>query len=368
MSGCSAERSVQRARSVGAPLLELRRCSAAAASSPTFHLSFARGEIVVLTGLIGAGRTELLETIFGARRPSSGEILVCSKAVQFASPRDAIGSGIALLPEDRRGQGLAAVMPVFANITLASLGDFVRRLLLQPRRELQHARRMIADLTIRPPSPFQAAGLLSGGNQQKLVLAKWLSTAADIFLLDEPTQGVDVATKAEIYRLIRKMAASGKAVLVVSSDLEEVMEIGDRILAHAPGPDRRRVPQSRHSILRLSSTPSPTGRRHDRREERQSSLASRARSDRAGNHRADGRSDGDVVGILHPQSLLFDAQQPDQRAGAERATPHPCSRADIRTADGRARPLTGLDRQPGQRGDGGRDDATSARCSALRRD
>jgi ABC-type sugar transport system ATPase subunit len=94
---------------------------------------------------------------------------------------------------------------------------------------------MIVDLTIRTPSPFQAAGLLSGGNQQKLVLAKWLSTAADIFLLDEPTQGVDVATKAEIYRLIRSIAASGKAVLVVSSDLEEVLEIGDRILAIRQG-------------------------------------------------------------------------------------------------------------------------------------
>jgi ribose transport system ATP-binding protein len=185
--------------------------------------------------LIGAGRTELLETVFGARRPSSGKILVRSRAVQFTSPRDAIASGIALLPEDRRGQGLAAVMPVFANITLASLGKFVRRLLLQPRQELQHARRMITDLTIKPPSPFRAAGLLSGGNQQKLVLAKWLSTAVDIFLLDEPTKGVDVATKAEIYRLIRSMAASGKAVLVVSSDLEEVMEIGDRILAIRQG-------------------------------------------------------------------------------------------------------------------------------------
>jgi ribose transport system ATP-binding protein len=230
----SAERSVQRARSIGAPLLELRDLSRGREFT-NISLVLRRGEIVVLTGLIGAGRTELLETVFGARRPSSGKILVRSRAVQFTSPRDAIASGIALLPEDRRGQGLAAVMPVFANITLASLGKFVRRLLLQPRQELQHARRMITDLTIKPPSPFRAAGLLSGGNQQKLVLAKWLSTAVDIFLLDEPTKGVDVATKAEIYRLIRSMAASGKAVLVVSSDLEEVMEIGDRILAIRQG-------------------------------------------------------------------------------------------------------------------------------------
>jgi ribose transport system ATP-binding protein len=229
-----AEPSGPRVRSISEPLLELRHLSRGR-EFVDISLVLRRGEILVLTGLIGAGRTELLETIFGARRPAAGEILVRNKVVHLASPRDSIRSGIALLPEDRRGQGLAAVMPVFANITLASLGDFVRRLLLQPRQELQHARRMIVDLTIRTPSPFQAAGLLSGGNQQKLVLAKWLSTAADIFLLDEPTQGVDVATKAEIYRLIRSIAASGKAVLVVSSDLEEVMEIGDRILAIRQG-------------------------------------------------------------------------------------------------------------------------------------
>jgi ABC-type sugar transport system ATPase subunit len=124
---------------------------------------------------------------------------------------------------------------VVANITLASLRQFVGRLLLNPKKELQHALRMIGELAIKTPSPFQVAGLLSGGNQQKLVLAKWLSTSAEIFLLDEPTQGVDVGTKLEIYRLIRGLAASGKAVLVVSSDLEEVLEIGDRILAVRQG-------------------------------------------------------------------------------------------------------------------------------------
>jgi ribose transport system ATP-binding protein len=229
-----AEPGAARARTLGEPLLELRHLSRGHEFTDV-SLIVHRSEILVLTGLIGAGRTELLETIFGARRPFAGEIRVSGLAVRFAGPRDAIRSGIALLPEDRRGQGLSALMPVFANITLASLGKFVRRLLLWPRLELQHAWRMITELAIRTPSARQAAGLRSGGNQQKLVLAKWLSISADIFLLDEPTQGVDVATKAEIYELIRRLAAAGKAVLVASSDLEEVMEIGDRILALRQG-------------------------------------------------------------------------------------------------------------------------------------
>jgi ribose transport system ATP-binding protein len=229
-----AEPAAAHARMLGEPLLELRHLSRDHEFAD-ISLVVRRSEIVVLTGLIGAGRTELLETIFGARRPLAGEIRVRGAVVRFASPRDAIRSGIALLPEDRRGQGLSAVMPVFANITLASLGNFVRRLLLRPRLELQHARRMIADLAIRTPSVRQAAGLLSGGNQQKVVLAKWLSISADIFLLDEPTQGVDVGTKAEIYGLIRSLAAAGKAVLVASSDLEEVIKIGDRVLALRQG-------------------------------------------------------------------------------------------------------------------------------------
>jgi ribose transport system ATP-binding protein len=221
-------------RPIGEPLLESHRLGRTK-EFEDISFTLRRSEILVLTGLVGAGRTELLETIFGARLAASGEIRVGGKLAKFASPRDAIRNGIALLPEDRRGQGLAVVMSVAANMTLASLAQFVGRLLLQPKRELQHARRMINDLAIRTPGPFQAAGLLSGGNQQKLVLAKWLSTPAEIFLLDEPTQGVDVGAKEEIYRLIRKIAASGKAVLVASSDLEEVLEIADRVLAIRQG-------------------------------------------------------------------------------------------------------------------------------------
>jgi ribose transport system ATP-binding protein len=233
-AGQSSERSRRGANLTGELLLELRALGRAG-EFEDISLTVHRGEIVVLTGLVGAGRTELLETIFGARRAGSGEIRIGGKAVIFARPSDAIRSGIALIPEDRRGQGLALIMPVVANMTLAALGRFVAGLLLQPRRELQHARRMIAELAIKTAGPLQAAALLSGGNQQKLVLSKWLSTSAEVFLLDEPTQGVDVGAKEEIYRLIRGLAAAGKALLVASSDLEEVLEIGDRVLAFRRG-------------------------------------------------------------------------------------------------------------------------------------
>jgi ribose transport system ATP-binding protein len=226
----AAEPSYKRARTFAEPILEVNRLGR---DKEFEDISFTlhRGEILVLTGLVGAGRTELLETIFGMRNASSGEIRVGGRSVLFSNPRDAISSGIALIPEDRRGQGLAVVMPTFQNITLASLDRFSRNCLLNVARELRHVRRAICDLAIKTPSPFQSAGLLSGGNQQKIVLAKWLSTSAEIFLLDEPTKGVDVGAKEEIYRLIREIAAAGKGVLVVSSDLEEVLEIGDRTLA-----------------------------------------------------------------------------------------------------------------------------------------
>jgi ribose transport system ATP-binding protein len=222
------------AREIGEVLLNLDRLGRNGEFAD-ISLTVRRGEIVVLTGLVGAGRTELLETIFGARVADSGAIRVQGKVVRFAGPGDAIAGGIGLIPEDRRGKGLAVIMPVVGNITLASLGRFVRGLMLDLGGELAHARRMISDLAIKTPSPFQPAGLLSGGNQQKVVLAKWLSTAAEIFLLDEPTQGVDVGAKEEIYRLIRRLAADGKAVLVVSSDLEEVIEIADRVVVMRHG-------------------------------------------------------------------------------------------------------------------------------------
>ena len=198
-------------------------------------LSVRPGEVVVLTGLVGAGRTELLQTIFAARRADQGEIAVGGRKVSTGSVREAIGMGIALIPEDRRGQGLCVILPVYENIVMTVLRKFFGALGLSREREIDHTGQMIADLNINPPIPTVASGTLSGGNQQKVVLAKWLSTDAGIFLFDEPTQGVDVGAKNEIYEIIDRLAASDKAILIASSDLEEVLTIADRVLAMHKG-------------------------------------------------------------------------------------------------------------------------------------
>jgi ribose transport system ATP-binding protein len=193
------------------------------------------GEVVVLTGLIGAGRTELLQTIFSARRAERGEILFNGNRTANGTVRGAIGKGIALIPEDRRGQGLCVILPVHENMAMAVLRQFLGALGLSWRRQIDHARKLIADLNIRPPTPFAVAGALSGGNQQKVVLAKWLSTDANLFMFDEPTQGVDVGAKSEIYDAIDRLAERDKAVLIASSDLEEVLVIADRVIAMHEG-------------------------------------------------------------------------------------------------------------------------------------
>jgi ABC-type sugar transport system ATPase subunit len=206
--------------------------------SGEFHditLTLRKGEVVVLTGLVGSGRTELLETLFGLRQAEQGEIRMDGQIFAPKTPMQAIGAGLALIPEDRRGQGMSVVMPVYENMALPILSRFVARFGLSVRRQIAHAQTLIERLNIRPPDPHAIAGKLSGGNQQKVVLAKWLSTNATIFLFDEPTQGVDVGAKDEIYGLIDDLAGQGRTVLVVSSDLEEVLAIGDRVLAMHAG-------------------------------------------------------------------------------------------------------------------------------------
>ena len=182
------------------------------------------------------GRTELLETLFGLRRAERGEIRLDGKAIAPRTPREAITAGLALIPEDRRGQGISVVMPVLREHRAAD-PRAVRLALrtLACGREIAHAEELISRLNIRTPDPRTPAGALSGGNQQKVVLAKWLSTDATMLLFDEPTQGVDVGAKDEIYGLIDRLAAQGRAILIVSSDLEEVLAVGDRVLAMRAG-------------------------------------------------------------------------------------------------------------------------------------
>ena len=233
ITGRDAEPARRRRRGTAAlrpPALETRGLSRKGEFAD-ISLSVHPGEVVVLTGLVGSGRTDLLQTIFAARRGDSGSVLLDGHPSNVRSVRQAIRKGIALIPEDRRGQGLCVGLPIYENIAMAVLRRFVGAFGLSPRREIAHAATLMADLKIKAPGAATLAGTLSGGNQQKVVLAKWLSTQANLFLFDEPTQGVDAGAKSEIHGIIDDLAASGKAVLVASSDLEEVLILGDRVLA-----------------------------------------------------------------------------------------------------------------------------------------
>lgn len=200
-------------------------------------VSFAvrRGEVVGLFGLMGAGRTELLQTIFGLHpQSSSGEIYVEGQRRAIRSPDQAIAAGLALAPEDRKFEGLVLSMNVAENMSLASLRPGPVGL-LQPQRERELANKFVNRLGVKTPSISTCVGNLSGGNQQKVVLAKWLATRPKVLLLDEPTRGIDINAKREIYALIDELARGGVGVVIVSSELPEILAIADRILVLAEG-------------------------------------------------------------------------------------------------------------------------------------
>ena len=186
------------------------------------------GEIVGLAGLMGSGRTEIAETLFGRRRAISGEVLFDGTSV--GNQADAIARGMALVPEDRRKFGLVLDHSVGDNIILPNLRHFTRHLFVQDAAALQMVNDTIRDLSIKTDGPDKLARLLSGGNQQKIVIGKWLARAPRLLILDEPTIGVDIGAKSEIVAIVRTMADKGMAVLVISSELEELMAISDRIL------------------------------------------------------------------------------------------------------------------------------------------
>jgi rhamnose transport system ATP-binding protein len=193
-----------------------------------------RGEIVGLAGLVGAGRTELAQSIFGIRRPDSGEISVEGEEVRIHSPQAAMEKGIFYVPEERRSQGLILPFSIKNNITLSIL-DRISRLGFVFRSERGIADRFMGELSIRGAEVSAPVSRLSGGNQQKVVVAKSLAREPNILLLDEPTRGVDVGAKSEIYRLMDDLAKEGKAILLISSELEEVLSMADRILVMREG-------------------------------------------------------------------------------------------------------------------------------------
>ena len=215
-------------------VLEVRNLSRGIVDDVTFSVH--AGEIVGLAGLVGAGRTEIVRAIAGADVPEAGAVLVDGKPARIDSPASGIAAGIALITEDRKAQGLVLQMNVRENVTLAHLGDYVARdQLIDRAKEIEVTNRMISELSIRTPSTEQIVRNLSGGTQQKVVLAKWLIGVARIFLFDEPTRGIDVGAKSEIYGLMVELARRGAAIVMVSSELPEILGMAHRIFVVRSG-------------------------------------------------------------------------------------------------------------------------------------
>ncbi|TWU01199.1 sugar ABC transporter ATP-binding protein [Stieleria varia] len=227
--------------------------------NPKHAISFslAAGEIVGVAGLVGAGRTEMLQCLFGVHKPLAGSIRVDGKQVDLSSPVDAINAGLALVPEDRKQQGVIIDMSVRHNTSLAGLyrnrrpGGFI-----DDAREDADTEHSIQALNIKTPGPDQVVRYLSGGNQQKVVIGKWLTLGPKVLLLDEPTRGIDVGAKEEIYRLMEKLAADSMAVLFVSSELDEIIGMSDRVLVMHEGNltgELDRSELTEESIMRLAT-------------------------------------------------------------------------------------------------------------------
>lgn len=195
-----------------------------------------RGEILGVAGLMGAGRTELARAVFGADPIEAGEIRVHGRAVTIRSPRQAVAHGIGYLPEDRKHHGLATGLDVQTNVALPSMRSFVKFGAFIDRAAMRGAaERHVRQLGIRTPSVTQQVGLLSGGNQQKVVVAKWLLRDCDILFFDEPTRGIDVGAKAEIHTLLHALAAQGKAIVLISSELPEILRLAHRVIVMCEG-------------------------------------------------------------------------------------------------------------------------------------
>lgn len=213
--------------------LELRSVS----GNGDYDISFSlrKGEVLGLAGLVGAGRTELAKLLFGAARLESGTVLVDGKALRLRSPKDALRAGIGLIPENRKEEGLHLAMPIGWNVSLPSLGRLSRLGLVKRKDERGMAERFSALLRIKAPSIAQRVGNLSGGNQQKVVIAKTLGAESRILIFDEPTRGIDVGARQEIYRLMSELAGQGHAILMITSDMEELLGMSDRIVVLAEG-------------------------------------------------------------------------------------------------------------------------------------
>jgi L-arabinose transport system ATP-binding protein len=220
-------------RTLGPVMLRLRDVTTEDVSDISFEVR--AGEVVALAGLVGAGRTELAHAVIGDTPITSGQVEVEGKALHLRSPRDAVRAGLALAPEERKQQALLMKRSVRDNICLAVLSRLQRFRFVSRAEESRIADRYVQELRVRTPTIAQEVSTLSGGNQQKTVLARWLARQAKVLILDEPTRGVDVGAKADIYAIIDKLAAEGSAILVISSELPEVLGLADRIVVMQGG-------------------------------------------------------------------------------------------------------------------------------------
>lgn len=238
----------------GEVVLELRDVCGNGVENVSFAVR--SGEIFGLSGLVGAGRTETMRMIFGADPIDSGEVLLNGQPVHPKHPAEAVKLGIGLIPEDRKQQGLLLDLPIFTNISMATMRDISRFTVVNSRAEKENVNRLVEAVTIKTPSIAQLVRNLSGGNQQKVVLAKWLAANCKVLIFDEPTRGIDVGARHEIYKLMNELCRQGIAIVMISSDMEEILGMSDRIMVlcegHQAGILEREV-FSQETILSLAS-------------------------------------------------------------------------------------------------------------------
>ena len=218
-----------------------------------------RGEVLGMAGLVGAGRTDVAQAIFGALPIEGGEIRLHDRLVRFATPAEAIAAGLAYVPEDRAQDGIFASLSVAENVTAAVPGRFSRRGVIRPRAERALVGEALSRMSVRLASPRQTIATLSGGNQQKTILGRWLLADPEILILDEPTRGIDIGVKAEFYAEIRKLAAEGRAILLISSELPEILALSDRVVVMCEGHVTATLTQAGASEARIMAAAVPGG-------------------------------------------------------------------------------------------------------------
>ncbi len=240
---------------IGETLLEVRDLSIEGLFSPV-SFSVRRGEILGIAGLMGAGRTEVVETLFGIRKKDTGSVLLDGEEIEIDSPEDAIRNGLAIITEDRKAVGLNLKGTVKENITMVKLKSYCTAGVIKKRLEAKKAEEKIGQLKIKTPSKNQISENLSGGNQQKVVVAKWLLAEPRVLIMDEPTRGIDVGAKAEIHKLISDLAAEGKAVIMISSELPEIIGMSNRAVVMHEGRVTgcvERADMNQETIMRLAT-------------------------------------------------------------------------------------------------------------------